>query len=279
MKKLPKKFLDRLQKSLKPYQEVAASIKARDVSEADTVTVVKDILADVFGYNKYSELTSEHAIRGTFCDLAIKIEGKIHFLIEVKSAGIGLNDSHIRQAVNYGAHQGIEWVALTNSIEWRIYKIEFSQPINFEEVARFNFTDLNHKKDDDIQKIFLLAREGLSLNAIQEYHQTAQIFNKYTVAQFILSDSVLSSLKKEMRKIFPDIKVDETQLHDLLLNDMLKREVLEGDKVKDAQQRIKRTSSKIEKMKQKALPIAADAKNSSACSVEETSPKLIQAAS
>ena len=35
--------------------------------------LVKDLLAEVFGYDKYAELTSEHAIRGTYCDLAVKV--------------------------------------------------------------------------------------------------------------------------------------------------------------------------------------------------------------
>jgi len=42
------------------------------VSEADTITLVKDLLSEVLGYDKYAELTSEHSIRGTYCDLAIK---------------------------------------------------------------------------------------------------------------------------------------------------------------------------------------------------------------
>jgi hypothetical protein len=28
----------------------------------------------VFGFDKYSEITSEQAIRGTFCDLAVPLE-------------------------------------------------------------------------------------------------------------------------------------------------------------------------------------------------------------
>ena len=49
MVKLPKKFCDRVAAKLKPYQAVVVSHRTRDVSEADTVTVVKDVLADVFG--------------------------------------------------------------------------------------------------------------------------------------------------------------------------------------------------------------------------------------
>lgn len=56
---------------LKRYQPIVRKLKERDISEADTVTVIKDMLCDISGYDKYTELTSEQQIRGTFCDLAI----------------------------------------------------------------------------------------------------------------------------------------------------------------------------------------------------------------
>lgn len=96
--RLPKKVHDRLVAGLRRYQPIVRKLAARDISEADTVTVIKDILSDVFGYDKYAELTSEQQIRGTFCDLAIKVGEKVHYLCEVKSAGTSLNDNHLRQA-------------------------------------------------------------------------------------------------------------------------------------------------------------------------------------
>ena len=103
MIKIPKRSLERIRTEIKKYQSVTTSLRERDVSEADTVTVVKDMLADVFGYDKYLELTGEQQIRGTYCDLAVKIDSKIKFLVEVKAAGVDLNDSHLRQVVDYGA--------------------------------------------------------------------------------------------------------------------------------------------------------------------------------
>jgi len=243
--RLPKKFIDRVASGLKPYQQIAASHRTRDVSEADTVTVVKDILADVLGYNKYTELTSEQKIRGTFCDLAIKIDDKIRVLVEVKAAAIDLNDSHVRQAVNYGANQGIEWVALTNAVEWRLYKVRFEQPIDHEEIARFCLLDVSHKNDDDLQKLFLLAREGMAADAISSFYQQAQLLNKYTVAQLLLSEGIIKQLRRDLRKLFPDVAVDTTQISDLITNDILKREVLEGDRVKETQVRIRKALQKI----------------------------------
>lgn len=77
MAKLPTKTADRISAGIKRFQPILAAAKSRDVGESDTVTIVVDILADIFGYDKYSEITSEHAIRGTYCDLATKLDGGV----------------------------------------------------------------------------------------------------------------------------------------------------------------------------------------------------------
>lgn len=250
--KIPKKVIDRISGSLKTYQAVAQSHKAKDVSEADTVTLIKDILSYCFGFDKYAELTSEQQIRGTYCDLAVKIDGKIKYLIEVKAAGVDLNDSHLRQALNYGANQGIEWVVLTNSIEWRLHRIKFGQPIDHEEVSSFNLLTLNMKNEEDQKKAFLLCREGIGSDAMGAYHQHTQILNRYTVAQVLLTESVVASVRKELKKLFPDVKIDNQQISDILNNDVLKRDVIEGEKAKETQAKIKKIMAKIAKQAEKA---------------------------
>ena len=90
MIKVSKRFVDRARTSLRRYQKVLETAKARDVNESDTSVIVSDLLADVLGYDKYSEVTTEFAVRSTFCDLAIKIDGHLTYLIEVKSVGTDL---------------------------------------------------------------------------------------------------------------------------------------------------------------------------------------------
>ena len=85
MASMPKKVAERLSAAIKRFQPIIASAQARDLNESDTVTVVTDMLADVFGYDKYPEVTSEHAIRGTYCDLAIRLDGTLQLHIEVKA--------------------------------------------------------------------------------------------------------------------------------------------------------------------------------------------------
>lgn len=247
MSRLPKKFIDRVNQKLRVFQNIANLQRERDVSEADTVTVVKDILADLMGYDKYQELTSEQQIRGTFCDLAVRLDNKIRILIEVKAAGTDLNSGHLRQAVNYGANQGIEWVVLTNAVEWRVYRIKFGQPIEHEEVTLFKLSDLSSKKDDDLAKLFLLSKEGQANDAMNLFHQNVLVVNRFTIAQIITSDAVVNSIRKEFRRLFSDIKVESTTILDILNQEVLKRDVTEGDKVNEAKQRIKKSEQKIQK--------------------------------
>lgn len=241
--KIPKKAQERLVAGLKRYQPIVRKLGERDISEADTVTVIKDMLSDIFGYDKYAELTSEQQIRGTFCDLAIRVEGKVHYLAEVKSAGTTLNDNHLRQAVNYGAHQGIEWVLLTNAIVWKVYRIKFGQPIDWEEVYCFDMGALSSRSSDDLGKLFMLCRESISSDALQEFHKQAQILNRYVISELLMSESLVGSLRRELRRLFDGIRTSDEELRVILANEVIKRDALDGDAPKAAKAAVKKALS------------------------------------
>ena len=151
---LPKKISERIVLGIKKYQPLLQSARSRDVGEADTVTIIKDMLSDIFGYDKYSEVTSEFAIRGTYCDLAIKFDNKLATLIEAKAIGIDLKEQHVKQAVDYAANQGIDWVILTNGNLWKVYKLIFSKPIDKELVVEIDFLQINSRLEKDIEKLY-----------------------------------------------------------------------------------------------------------------------------
>jgi len=62
MTNIPKKTRERLCEGLKKFKPVLDAARKKDVNESDTVTIVTDMLAEIFGYDKYFELTSEYAI-------------------------------------------------------------------------------------------------------------------------------------------------------------------------------------------------------------------------
>src|SRR5687768_4999723 len=123
MPSIPSRVATRLANGLKRFQPIVDASRTRDDGEADTAIIVADVLAEVFGYDKYNKVTAEFAIRGTYCDLAIKLDGTIQTLIEVKAIGSELKDAHVKQAVDYAANQGVDWVMLTNGATWRVYRV------------------------------------------------------------------------------------------------------------------------------------------------------------
>ncbi|MEK6674617.1 MAG: type I restriction enzyme HsdR N-terminal domain-containing protein [Planctomycetota bacterium] len=256
---IPKRVAERIQSKLKAYQTVLLAQKARDVSEADTVTIVKDLLADVFGYDKYTELTSEFSIRGTFCDLAVKLDGKLVFLIEVKAIGLELKDTHIRQAVDYAANQGCEWVVLTNAVEWVLYHVIFKKPIDKQEIARINLLEINNRSVDDQEKLYLLTREGVTKSELAAYRDRRDATSRYMLAAIILkAESVQSAIRREVRRV-SDILVDEEVIEKMLREQVLKREAIEGELAESASRRVlrcndKKTRNPIEKEVQVGSP-------------------------
>lgn len=249
MAKLPSKVADRITAGIKRFQPILASAKSRDVGESDTVTIIVDMLAEIFGYDKYSEITSEHAIRGTYCDLATKIDGVLQMLIEVKAIGIELKDPHVKQAVDYAANQGVDWVVLTNGCTWRIYKVTFAKPISAEVVIEIDFNALNSKNAKDVESIYLFCKEGWIKSVLGEYHSQKQALSRYFIGAMLLTDSVLQVMRRELRRLFPEIKIEIEEIQSVLTSDVMKREVMEGEKADEARKKISRSINKAVKIK------------------------------
>jgi hypothetical protein len=244
MASVPKRISERIVSGIKKYQPILSSAKARDVGEADTVTIIKDMLSEVFGYDKYSEITSEFSIRGTYCDLAIKLDNKLATLIEAKAIGLDLKEQHVKQAVDYAANQGVDWVLLTNGAVWRVYHIVFAKPIEQELVLEFDALDLSTRSDKDIETLFLLCKEGWQKSAIGEYHSKKQALSRFFIGAVLQTDPVLDMIRRELRRVSPDVKIDSEQIKDVLKNEVIKREVFEGEKALDATKKISRSASK-----------------------------------
>ncbi len=250
MASVPKKVLTRLADGIKRFQPIIQAAKARDAGESDTVTIITDCLTELFGYDKYSEVTSEHAIRGTFVDLAVKVDDKLLFLIECKAIGLTLTDKHLKQAVDYAANKGVDWVVLTNGHIWRIYKVSFTKPINQELIAEVDFLAVNHKKEEELERLFVLCKEGWQKSAIQDLYGQSQMLSRYTIGAAILSEPILEAVRRELRKAFPDAGlVDIDVISSILSDEVIRREVLEGDNALQASKKLARGVARNQKQK------------------------------
>ena len=242
--KLPKRFADRAKPGLRRYQKILASARSRDVNESDTVVIVTDLLSDVLGYDKYEEITSEYTIRSTFCDLAVKVGGRIHFLMEVKAIGKDLRDTHLRQAVDYAANEGVDWVVLTNGAQYQAHRVRFEKPIQHDMVFDVDLLAPDAKSADLLEALYLLSRDAAATHAMEKYRATKEATNRFTLAQLVLSDSSVKLLRRELRRLSPGLKVTDDEIADILQNEVLKRDVVEGERAKAARSAVRRAEKR-----------------------------------
>ncbi|MEE8400880.1 MAG: type I restriction enzyme HsdR N-terminal domain-containing protein, partial [Candidatus Hydrothermarchaeaceae archaeon] len=196
---VPKKVEDRIKSNLSKYKRILKTAKDKDIKEADTVSIIRDMLADMMGWDKYSEITKEYETQGTYCDLGIKIDGEAHILIEVKRVGIPLDEKHLKQAKDYASNEGTDWVILTNGVEWNAYKVLFRKPVTVERVFTLNLLEVNARNKKAIEQIYSISREGVKKEALKQVHEESQVTNRFVIAGLIMSEPVVKVLKREIK--------------------------------------------------------------------------------
>jgi len=251
MTKIPSVTSKRFISAIPKFKKILELARGRDVNESDTVTIVTDILEEVFGFDKYSEITREYAIQGTYCDLAIKSTKRIEYLIEVKAIGVELKDPHLRQAINYAAQEGIKWVVLTNGIHWQLHRVIVDEKVKNSKLFNFDFLSLNPRNIDDQEKLFVLCKRGVQKDLIDDLYEFKQTVNRYSVGSVLLTDPVLNVVRKELRNIKDGLKVETEEIKQLLINEVLKRDLLDSEAGKEAQKQFQKAFKKKERAKLK----------------------------
>ena len=97
----------RISSAMKKLAKPTASLREKDVVEADTRHLVTDILVDVLGYDKYKNLTAEFAVKGEFADYGIRIDKQLEAFVEVKRISTVLSAKHLRQVESYALKEGV----------------------------------------------------------------------------------------------------------------------------------------------------------------------------
>ena len=199
-------------------------------------------------------------IRSTFCDLAVKLDGTLAFLIEVKAIGLEPKEQYIRQAVDYAANQGVDWVVLTNGTSWRVYKVSFTKPIAHELVVDLDMLAMNARNAEHLELLGLLAKEGWQKAHLGDYHSQKQALSRFTLGALVVSPAVLDVLRREVRRLSPEVRIDTDEIKIALETDVIKRDVLEGEKAEAARRHISRAAGRTLRAAKSSsdVPSAAD---------------------
>ena len=190
---------DRL-KSLRHFHKPLNDLLVRDANEGDTRLVVTDMLCEILGYNKYSDLTTEYMVRGEFADYGIKIDGKLKAFIEVKRISTKLSYRHMRQVEMYAVNEGVEWMILTNGAVWEVYHLTAGLPIGIDCVLAIDLLDQDAKLRQQENKLFYLSKESFSRNQIEQLWQHTKASSPESLLKAIIDESSLDAIRKSIRR-------------------------------------------------------------------------------
>lgn len=198
----------KLLNAVKSYSKKYLHSKMTELDESGTRLMINTFLTDVLGFIPIEEVKTEYMIRGTYADYVIQTKAVRQFLVEVKALSFSLSDKHLRQAINYGANEGIEWALLTNGKCFEFYKILFNKPIESRKVFSFDLSDSSQIKNcvELLQYIHKdsIANKGLTLL----WNKTCAL-DPINVAGLLYSTPVTNFIKRTLKTKFKSKFSDE----------------------------------------------------------------------
>lgn len=212
---------DRIRKGLRRFVPILEKAKQSGLNEADTRTIIKTMLEELLGYDKFFDVTAEFSIKGQYADFAVKIEDQIRFFIEAKAIGIELDERHLFQVVGYAANHGHDWAVLTNGDEWKVFRLFTGPERRTEKVCAVRLTDPDVPPRDKVERLFLVSKEGFRAKALESYWAKVEALHPKRLAQLLFQPKVLSLLGREVRR-HAKSRVSDEQVRDVLLNQVVR---------------------------------------------------------
>src|SRR5687768_10568406 len=157
---------DKMLVALKDYKKRYLLKDLTALDESGTRIMINTFLTTILGYQELEEIKTEYMIKGTYADYIVQTGGKRHFLVEVKAFSIDLSDKHLRQAINYGANEGIEWAVLTNGRHFQFFKIIFEKPISEKLVFEIDFNSEDFDIKEALELLTFVHKDAIVKNSL-----------------------------------------------------------------------------------------------------------------
>lgn len=216
---------DRVKATIKKFSKPLADLVARDANEGDTRLFITDFLTYGLGYDKYTDLTTEYAVKGDFADYGVRIDQDLIAFIEVKRCTTKLTTKHLRQVQMYAVNEGVEWLILTNGQHWQVYHLTGGLPV----IVDLAF-DVNLLGDETItqkaNQLFYISQESLKRRQIDELWKAKRATGPKSLADVLASPAVVEAVRKELRRTTKQ-NVDVDDLARLLKETVIRTECFE----------------------------------------------------
>ena len=215
---------ERMKAAIKKFSKPLADLVARDANEGDTRLLVTDMLCDGFGFDKYSELTTEYRVKGEFADYGIRLEKDLIAFLEVKRVNTRLSSKHLRQVESYAVNEGVEWVILTSGVVWQVYHITGGLPVVVDLALEVDLLgeETNTQKAN---QLYYLTKESLKRRQIDSLWQAKRATSPKSLASVLCSENVVTAIRRELKRATGQSVTDEEVVR-LLNHTVLRPECL-----------------------------------------------------
>ncbi len=199
---------------LKKFADVFRAARDRNADESNTVMFLIKFFDEVLGYDPLAgEITTEIPIKDRYCDFAIVLGGKAddgkpkpEFLVEAKAAHVKtLNEKHIEQAENYAQRSAVNWVLLTNGVEWQLYHLTFDNNGSHPDlVFRLDFLE-TLATDEDLawDTLSVLAKSNVQDGSLENYYEQQKLLSPKTIVNTLVGEEVLMKIRQELNRKAP----------------------------------------------------------------------------
>src|SRR3990167_5771062 len=169
------------------------------LDESATRIMVNSFLTEVLGYAELQEIKTEYRIRGEYADYVIQVGRKKHFVVEVKSIQLDLNEKHLRQSLNYAANEGIDWILLLNGRQVEFFRVNFNKPIKSTVVFSLDLLDKNDFKVA-AEVLTLLTKKCVEKNELDDLWKRTSALAPVQIAKNIYSEDVVRLIRNSLKR-------------------------------------------------------------------------------
>ncbi len=202
---------DKMLSALKDYKKRYLNKSMIDLDESGTRIMINTFLTSILGYQELEEIKTEYMIKGTYADYIVQIGGKRYLLVEVKAFGLELSDKHLRQAVGYGANEGIDWCILTNGRQFRFYKIIVEKQVTERLVLEIDFTAEDFNVKDALENLIYFHRDAVVKKSLVALWSRTNALDPAGIAGLLYSPQIIAIIKKELKNKY-DAKFEDDEI-------------------------------------------------------------------
>lgn len=190
--------LKQLKEKLKTYKREYLRKEFLKLGESDTRIMINNFLEDVLGYEKLEEIKTEYRIKSEYADYVIQLKRKKHFVVEVKSIELDINEKHLRQSLAYAANEGVDWILLMNGREIQLYRVNFNKPVTTTLIFKIDFMN-----NDDLKKapeyIWHLTKKAVEKGELETFWKRTNALNPENLAKLLYSEETVKRLRGDLK--------------------------------------------------------------------------------